>query len=74
MYGYTSSFGLIDMRWTALNALGGSIWLAGLVCAKGAQGPAASYLSADGHNLLIGFAMGVAGLVVLLWANFVSAT
>lgn len=73
-YGYTSSFGLIDMRWTALNALGGFALIAGLVYAKGMEGPAAPYLSADGHNLLIGAAMGSAGLAVLLWANFVGAT
>ena len=62
------------MRWTVLNALGGAAWLAGIVYAKGAEGPAASYLAADGHNLLIGTVMGMAGLAVLLWANFRSAT
>ena len=68
-----SSFGLIGMRWTALNALGGLAWLAGIVYAKGSEGPAASYLSPDGHNLAIGALMGAAGLGLLLWANFRTA-
>ena len=61
------------MRWTVLNALGGLAWLAGIVYAKGAQGPAASYVSADGHNLAIGALIGAAGLVLLVWANFRTA-
>ena len=62
------------MRWTVLNAFGAAAWVAGVVCAKGASGPAAPLLPSSDHDLLIGAAIGAMGLVVLLWANLRGAS
>lgn len=60
------------MKWIALNALGGSAWLAGLVVAKGIALPVDSLGLAD-HHILTGFALSSMGLTVLLWTNVRSA-
>lgn len=61
------------MKWTALNALGGVVWLAGLSIAKGASLPGGTLLFGDDHRLVFGLTLGTAGLALLLWTNFRNA-
>lgn len=61
------------MKWTALNALGGLAWLAGLTIAKGANFPDGNIFFGDDHRMIFGVTFGLAGLALLLWTNFRSA-
>lgn len=58
------------MKWTVLNALGGLAWLIGLSYAKGVNFPVGTIVAGDDHRLVIGALVGLAGLTLLLWANF----
>ena len=60
---------VIPMKWSLLNALGGLAWLGGLEVAKGTSFPIANIPLAEDHRLLYGMAMGLVGLMVLVWAN-----
>ncbi len=57
------------MKWAVFNLFGGLFWIAGLCYAKGSASSVASMLPGSDHRLLVGLAVGSAGLLVLLWTN-----
>ncbi len=59
------------MRWIAWNLVGGILWLTGLACAKGMGVIGAVF---DGHRAAMGFGLGLAGLLLLMWVNLLDAS
>lgn len=58
------------MRWVASNLLGCVFWLIGLALATGSTVLPSGLVEGINHRLLIGALLGLGGLMILLWANF----